>query len=193
MEEKAKTPVYKKWWFWVILGVVALAIIGGIIGGTAGGDNAGNSTTGGGSSSGGSSGGNTPTETSYYIGDTVTVNSLEVTVNSVTDTQLLGSELLGAKTSQNFIVITLTVKNTKNREETITSSFMKLKRGSAEYELHSGSIYLENGFVALKEIGSGIVTTITVAFEVPDKSTESEYILRVGGLIDNEDIVLKKK
>ena len=27
-----KTPIYKKWWFWAIIAVVILAIIGGTIG-----------------------------------------------------------------------------------------------------------------------------------------------------------------
>lgn len=179
MEEKTKSPVYKKWWFWVILVVLALAIVGGIVGGA----------TEGGKEGGKTSGGNAPK--SYYIGDAVTVGSLEVTVDSVSDTQLLGTELFGERTNQNFLVIVLTVKNTKNKEATITSSFMKVKRGDAEYKPHSGSIYLEDGFTVLKQIGSGIFSSFPVAFEVPDKSTESEYILRVGDTFDYKDILLK--
>lgn len=40
---QAKTPVYKKWWFWVIIAVVIIGIIGGIAGGS--GSHDGNSTS----------------------------------------------------------------------------------------------------------------------------------------------------
>ena len=39
--EKAKKPIYKKWWFWVIIGVIVIALIGGGSGDNSGTDNQG--------------------------------------------------------------------------------------------------------------------------------------------------------
>lgn len=37
-DRKARTPVYKKWWFWTVIGVGVAALVGGLAGGLAGRD-----------------------------------------------------------------------------------------------------------------------------------------------------------
>lgn len=128
---------------------------------------------------------------SYYIGDTVTAGDLEFKVNSISDTNILGSSLVGESTENNFIVINITIRNIGKSEVTLTSAYMTLKRGSIEYSVNSGSIYLENGFYVLQEIGVGISKTISVAYETPDKSTDSTYVLKVGTTLKNAEITLK--
>lgn len=101
-----KRPIYKKWWFWVILIVAFAIIIGSVIGGTSK------------SNSQNPSSNKEPTKdpetTADYIGDKVTSGSVEFTVTNVYDTKLLGSSVVGEETQNNFIVIEIDAKNVGN-------------------------------------------------------------------------------
>ncbi len=116
-----------------------------------------------------------------YIGDTVKSESLEFTVNSVDNKKLLGSELVGVSTDNNFIVINLTIKNTGNSEASLLSSYFKVVKGSSTYEVNSGSMYLTDGFVIAVAVGAGVSKTINMAFETPTTSSTDTYTLNVQG------------
>lgn len=160
-------PFYKKWWFWLIIVVVVIAIIGAIAGTFSGKNN--------------KEANSDKTEQYNYIGDTVKSGSVNFAVNNVSNTTLLGSEYVGESTENNFIVIELTIKNTGNSEVNLTNSCFVLIKGSSKYEIHTGSIYLDNGFYAFESIGSDIVKKIVIVFETPSKSTEEIYTLAVKG------------
>ena len=115
--------------------------------------------------------------TIYYIGDVAKSGSLQFKVNSVSDTNQLGSDLLGETTNANFIVVSLTIKNIGNEEVSVTSSSFELHLNNSVYENHSGSIWLENGFGLVKNIGAGLSTTFKVAFETPSVHTKGNYYL----------------
>lgn len=181
-----KTPVYKKWWFWVIIVVVVLAIIGGAVGAAAGGSN---------DSADNKDNDKNNTTNNFYIGDTVSSNSIDFTVTEVTNTKLLGTELFGYNTESNFIVVTVSVKNNNNDEKDILNSYVSLYKGSAKYEPHAGSVVLDNGFYITKSVGAQLTTTIVFAFETPTESTQDEYTLSVkgGSLATTQKIILKNK
>lgn len=174
-------PFYKKWWFWLIIVVVVIAIIGAVAGTLGGKNDEGENSD--------------KTEQYNYIGDTVTSASMNFTVNNVSNMTLLGSEYVGVSTENNFIVIELTIKNTGKSEVNLTSSCFELTKGSSKYEIHTGSIYLDNGFYAIESIGSDIVKKIVIVFETPSKSTEEIYTLAVKGssLSKAANIVLSTK
>ena len=178
-QEQPKTPFYKKWWFWLIIGLVVVGIIGSIVGGTAG-------------SSSNNSGGNNSSQTTstYGLNQKVVVKDLEFTVTSVYDAKVLGSTTLGAQTENNFVVITLTVKNTSSSEKTLLESNFRYHSGNNEYEVHSGSIYLDNGFYVTQSIGAGISKTIKVAYEIPSSYSKSDY-LQVKDSYKTEKIYMK--
>lgn len=138
---------------------------------------------------------NSNTDSNYYVGDTVTSDSLSFRVTAVSDTTVLGSELVGEKTENNFIVVTVVIKNSADSEKSVTSSYVNLYKGSAKYEPHTGSMYLENGFCIMETIGSGITKTVVYAFETPTKSTEDDYVLQVKGssFAKVQKIILKEK
>lgn len=174
-EQKSKKPIYKKWWFWVVL-VLAVGIIGAALGGNDSEDNTDNVKT-------EQTEGTTPTtkkestSKTYKIGDTVKVGDFSFTITKVENTKQLGSDLLGAKTENNFAIVTVTVKNDGSSEKMLTSSSFSLYNGNNKYEPNSAGIYLgENGFYALKELGSGISTTIQIVYETPSEPTENWYM-----------------
>lgn len=178
-KQESKKPFYTKWWFWIIIGIVVIAIVGLSVGPLADDEK-------------GDINNNNGNLKHYYIGDKVTVGNLEYTVNSIYDTQILGTALLGEQTQNNFIVISLTVKNIGNSEVTLTSANFEVLKGSAKYSVHSGSIYLTNGFYLMQSIGAGITTTIELAYEVPDLSTTTEYTLQVSQSYHKEIIILSQ-
>ena len=169
-----KFNIAKKWWFWVIIGVVVVGTIG-IVAGT--------SKT--------SSGTTNKTENKTYgLNETVTVNDLVFKIESVYDTKQVGSQYVGESTENNFAVVTFEVKNLANSEKTVMSENFKYYRGSSVYEASSAGIYLDEGFYVLKEIGSGLSKKFSVVYEIPTSHESSDYIL-VKDSYKTEKIFLK--
>lgn len=167
MEEvqKKKKPITKKWWFWVIIVVVVLGIISGI-----GGDDAENSSND--STNNGNTGNNQVEE--YKMNDTVTVGDLQYTINSAYNTEKIGS--FGTTTQNNYVVVTMTIKNNGTSEAYISESNFYYYRGNNKYGTHNDGIYLDNGFWLNETIGAGITKTIQIVYEIPSEFEETDYI-----------------
>jgi hypothetical protein len=197
-ETQVKKPIYKRWWFWVIIVIVAGAIIGWTSAGVGGGEDDGNGNGNGGNGNGnggnGNGNGGGPT-TNYYLGDKVTSGSIEFTAVSVDNKTLLGTEWVGESTENNFVIVEVKIKNVGNSEVRLIASYFELSKSTSTYEVHSGSIYLDNGFFLGETIGSGISKTIVIAFETPTTSTAEEYKLTVkgGALSTKQSIIVKNK
>jgi hypothetical protein len=161
---KKKFNIAKKWWFWVIIGVTVIGVVG-IIAGT-------------GSSSNSSSTDNSSKAKTYGMNETVVVRNLEFKVTGVTDTKHVGGEYLGEDTDANFAIVTIEVKNTSNSEITLYGDNFKYCRGESVYEASSAGIYAgDNGFYTLKEVGSGLTKTLDVVYEIPSTHEATDYIL----------------
>jgi len=131
-----------------------------------------------GSSGNGVSGNNyTPVPKTKGFGDTVEVGKLEFRANSASNTKKVGTEYLGDETSNNFVIVNLTIKNKGNSEITLTSGMMELHVGEKTYEPHSSGIYLDDGFYVLESIGPDISTTKNVLFETPSEYTSDYYLV----------------
>lgn len=158
--------VAKKWWFWVIIGVVGLAVIGSVVGTVTKGNSNSSSTT-----------NNTTTKT-YGMNETVVVKDLEFKITGVTDTKHVGSSYLGKDTDANFAIVTIQIKNTSSSEKTVYSDNFKYQRGESVYEASSAGAYAgDNGFYVLKEIGAGLTKTLDVVYEIPSTHEATDYIL----------------
>lgn len=156
-QENAKVPFYKKWWFWLIIGLVVIGIIGSIVGGD---NNSGQVAT------------------TYGLNQTVTVKDLEFKITSVYDTKQVGSQYVGQSTENNFVIVTIQIKNNSNSEKYITDSSFRYYRGNNQYESSNAGIYLgDNGFWLNVTIGAGITKTIQVAYEIPSEHQSTDYIL----------------
>lgn len=164
-QEKQKVPFYEKWWFWLIIGVVVIGVIGSIVGRTS-------------DSSSSDNDGTTYGGTTYGLNQTVTVRELEFKITNVCDTKQVGNQYLGQSTENNFVIVTIQIKNNSNSEKYITDSSFRYYRGNNQYESSNAGIYLgDNGFWLNVTIGAGITKTIQVAYEIPSEHQSTDYIL----------------
>lgn len=199
-----KKPFYKKWWFWVIIAIVAIALIGGIAGGTSGNSNsdvvksAPNNVVDGNQSETDNTDkneGSTSAE-EFGIGDTVSNKAgIAFKVESVTNSDVAGEDYLTESTDANFIIIRLIVTNNGNEEYPANPYDFRLQKGSNEYTHHSSTYYYENGMSSLNGINPGITKTCIIVFETPSASTEEEYSLVCKGdaWFAADDVVIKLK
>ena len=176
-EVKQKKKWYKKWWVWVLV----VLLIGGIDG-----------TIGGASSNGENkptTGDNDNTqETIYHLNDVVISGDLEAIVTSVTNTKYIGDELLGEGTENNFIIVTVKLKNNGSKEKYLSGSNFYLFDGKNRYEPHTAGIHLKDtGFYLNTTIGSGISKTISIVYEIPAEYVKGNYYVNISDGIFEKD------
>lgn len=171
MKKNEKKPIFKKWWFWCIM-VLVLCIIGGVSGGVVGG---GSNTS---SSNNGEVEKNQSVE--YKMNDTVSVGKLDFTITMAYNTVQIS--YLGTITQNNYVVVTMTVKNKDKSQKNLYESAFTYYRGKNSYKPHNDGIYLDNGFWVIKEIGAGITSIIQVVYEIPSTYESTDYILVKDGL-----------
>ena len=169
-----KKPIYKKWYFWVIIAVVVLIVIGAVLGST----NANNDTQ--------EDEDSNKNQTVYYIGESVTIGSFEYTINGVYNTKTINTSSGLKSTENNYIRIDITAKNVDDKQRYLSTFGMKLLLDKKEYSWSFITSDLDT-FVA-----SGISRTFWLVFETPSESTEDDYFLQVGS--NNSQIIsLKEK
>ena len=176
---KQKKPFYKQWWFYLIIVIAIISILTAIFGSA--------STENGEQPDNQEVGGDVSSEHNYYIGENAVVGEMEYTVKQVVDTTVfvIGDEIV--TTENNFIKITLTIKNLGNTAIRIYSSNIKLYRDKAEYYTK-----YESKDLSLYELAPGLSKEFILIFEVPDKSTEYDYILQVKESKTVGNIILKE-
>ena len=182
-----KKNFYKKWWFWVIIAVVAVIIIG---------------------AAAGSAGGNGDDEIqdyknvnsseAWYICDNAT-NSSDIVfkVNSVQNTQFVGSGILSESTSNNFAIVNISISNNSDKPFSVNPNNFNLVLNGKKYNYHSATYYLDNGMSSLDDINPGITKTYRIVFEVPTSTLNDTYTLVFGNnyslLWKDIEILLKER
>lgn len=161
---KAKKPIYKKWWFWIIIGIIVLAIIGGVAGGT-------------------SEGANTDRDdnnvTVGKIGDTIkNSDGVSICLVSCENTKILGTEYLNDTTENNYILLTIQVTNNSKKTQTFYGSCADLyNSNNTKYEAQT-SLYID--YIISEDIGVGISKTFQVVFETPTTTEQEKYTVKIG-------------
>lgn len=196
-------PFYTKWWFWLIIGIVVLAIIGAIVGGTSDTstdndngamDNSDNSDSD--TSYGNSDSDESETDTRFYIGDTVANDSdIAFKVTSVRNTKYIGSSYLGESTNNNFIVIDLSVINNGDDPYAVNPNDFTLESNGKSYTYHSATFYLDNGII-YTEVNPGITASFGIVFETPSTSEKAQYSMICQGsgwFSEDVKIILKSR
>ena len=182
-----KKVFYKKWWFWVIIAVVAVIIIGAAAGSADG------------------NGGdeiqdyeNVNSSEAWYICDNAT-NSSDIVfkVNSVQNTQLVGSGILSETTSNNFAIVNISIRNNSDKPFSANPNNFNLVLNGKKYSYHSATYYLDNGMSSLDDINPGITKTYRIVFEVPTSTLNDTYTLVCGNnyslLWNDVEILLKER
>ena len=136
-----KTPFYKKWWFILIIVLIAF---GAIKGGS--GTNSSKQSTSSNSSTQVTTSEETvekkaseetknieeATKAEHKIGEIVKVGDVEYVVNSKSLSQNVGGEY-GKTANGVYLIVNVTVKNTGKKSITVTDDFFKLLKGDTEY------------------------------------------------------------
>lgn len=182
-----KKNFYKKWWFWVIIAVVAAIIIGAAAGSADG------------------NGGdeiqdyeNVNSSEAWYICDNAT-NSSDIVfkVNSVQNTQLVGSGILSETTSNNFAIVNISISNNSDKPFSANPNNFNLVLNGKKYNYHSATYYLDNGMSSVDDINPGITKTYRIVFEVPTSTLNDTYTLVCGNnyslLWKDIEILLKER
>ncbi len=165
-----KKNFYKKWWFWVIIAVVAAIIIGAAAGSADG--NGGDEIQ---------DHENVNSSEAWYICDNAT-NSSDIVfkVNSVQNTQFVGSGILSESTSNNFAIVNISISNNSDKPFSANPNNFNLVLNGKKYNYHSATYYLDNGMSSQDDINPGITKTYRIVFEVPTSTLNDTYTLVCG-------------
>ena len=182
-----KKVFYKKWWFWVIIAVVAAIIIGAAAGSADGneGDEIQDYE-------------NVNSSEAWYICDNAT-NSSDIVfkVNSVQNTQFVGSGILSETTSNNFAIVNISISNNSDKPFSANPNNFNLVLNGKKYNYHSATYYLDNGMSSQDDINPGITKTYRIVFEVPTSTLNDTYTLVCGSnyslLWKDIEILLKER
>lgn len=182
-----KKNFYKKWWFWVIIAVVAAIIIGAAAGSADG--NGGDEIQ---------DHENVNSSEAWYICDNAT-NSSDIVfkVNSVQNTQFVGSGILSESTSNNFAIVNISISNNSDKPFSANPNNFNLVLNGKKYNYHSATYYLDNGMSSVDDINPGITKTYRIVFEVPTSTLNDTYTLVCGNnyslLWNDVEILLKER
>lgn len=205
---KAKKPIYKRVWFWLLIVFVVLPVLGSMI--TRGGSPSAVPAPGGTADTSSASAENRdpteepsvePTEESEpddqvaKIGDTIQVGDLAVTVKSAERTNKLSS-VFGSKKGH-WMLVTLKVAN-KGKEQVMVndSDFTLIEPDGTSYSTDSdGMTYIDSDdWLFLKKINPKTSATGIILFSLP-KSAKNLTLQASGGLFGMEtgDVSLGNK
>lgn len=168
---EAKKPIWKRWWFWVLV-VIVIGAIGANMEENNGTQTA-NAPT-----QEQSSGGKQETKTEekkeqakeYKVGDVVPVEKFEYKVNSIKTATKIGNEFLNKKTDGQFLIINVTVTNKDSEARIIDTSLFKIidSQGREFEPMADGDVYVnENVEFFLQEVNPNLSKTGNIVFEMP--------------------------
>ena len=147
------------------------------------------------SSSGGNNGGNSgennggsqQTQTKNKIGDAVSVGDFEYTVLSIRSGKKISNSFHTSRTDGMFVLIEVQVKNTGSSQKTLYESDMTLFHNGSEYEIIDDSLYFDDCFSTLENIGAKMTKSFTLVYELPEDYTTNDYLQVKGpGLFDGK-------
>lgn len=178
-----KTPFYKKWWFILIIVLIAF---GAIKGGS--GTNSSKQSTSSNSSTQVTTSEETvekkaseetknteeATKAEHKIGEIVKVGDVEYIVNSKSLSQNVGGEY-GKTANGIYLIVNVTVKNTGKKSITVTDDFFKLLKGDTEYATDSAAgLYAnEEAKFFLSELNPENSITGNVVFDLSNETANA--------------------
>lgn len=137
------------------------------------------------------------TNKDYFIGDTVTVEGIEYTVNSTEVTKIVTNNSTNITTSalDNFLVVNVTVKNSDSDTFNISDSYFKVINGDETFSASIEANTLGGGFF-YNELSKGDAMTSNVYFDLNDdvmNSKELKLEVKSSGDGDKKQTILLNK
>lgn len=164
---KAAMPVYKKWWFWVIIGVVVIAIIGSVFG-TNGDTNNTGSANGSAVLSSASTPGNNgsssaKTDSSQLtFGDKFTFDNLEITISDNISWDKVDNQF-SDHNGKTVVRVPVTIKNISDDTHSLNMFYYKVY-GSQGNELDSVSFLFDDVVDKAGDMRSGATQNTSFVF-----------------------------
>ena len=171
--EKKKQSILKKWWFWVIVVVI-------IIGIASAGSNKNNDKKVGENSSSESSSqeSNNSEQTVFAVGDVISHDNVEITVNSVQRNAYTDNEYYKPDSGKEFIKVNIKIENKTDSKISYGSYDWKIQDSNGVIsDIDSGIQYTADGALGSGELAAGGKQTGDLYFEVPkdDKGLVLQY------------------
>ena len=107
---------------------------------------------------------------------------LNITVDSVEDKSTIGSGFTETTTSDNFIVISLTIENTGDEAWDVNVTAFELVADDKEYSCSDEALLAVDDHMYLDNLNPGISKSYKLVYETPFQHTDKECKLKV---IDN--------
>lgn len=151
-ENQEKKPVYKKWWFWVII----VFITAGAFGAKDNtpkkvGDNNGNSSS--------------QEQTVFKVGDVISYKGKEITVKSVDRNYNTGNEFSKPKEGKEFVRVHLFIEN--KSDEKMSYNAFNWEMQDSTGDIKSQTFAVDDNNLSSGELAKGGKKTGTIVFEVP--------------------------
>ena len=123
---------------------------------------------------------------SCFLNESIQNGGIEYKVTNVYNTKRIGSEYLYTETENNFVVLSMIVKNITNEEVVVFDDMLLYIIGENTYKVSStGGMYLDNGFYFSQNVGAGLSKSFDVAYEIPEEYKETDYLLIKASLNSN--------
>lgn len=166
-QEKIKKPLWKKWWFWLII----ILLIGGIGSAADSGTDSNEVAEAEVSNPSTSvSSEKVKSDVDGTVGQVVQVGDLDFVVNSLDTNSEIGSEYLGQTAKGVYLILNISITNNGNKAAHISDDSFKILSGEAKYSTDStAGIYAnEAGNSAVfSELNPGTTQTTNIVFDVP--------------------------
>lgn len=177
MKTKESKPWYKKWWVWILIAIVLIALSG-----AAGGNK--NDTA---KNTGSSTQSNKDQKTEFKVGETATFDDKSITVTDVQRNYDTGNQFAQPESGKEFVIVTVQITN--NSSSTLDYNTFEFKMQD------SNGVQQSEAFTALTEgklnsgsLAKGGKVTGKLAYEVPRDDAGLKLLYQNFSFFDNKAI-----
>ncbi|MDQ0206376.1 DUF4352 domain-containing protein [Alkalicoccobacillus murimartini] len=119
-------------------------------------------------------------EETVKMGEPLDVNDIIFTVSDLTTSDTIGNDFINETAKGEFLLLSVSVENTRSEKLTMSSDYFKLIAGGATYESDvTYSIYLEDDSIIYEDINPGLTLNGVVPFDVPPGLDLSDAVIQV--------------
>lgn len=187
MAENNKTPITKKWYFWVAIVAVVL-VIGAIVSGSKGSDDNGSDN-----GDSGSSQVSQNTQKEYGIGDTIASDGMEVSVVSVERNYTPeGAYAAKPKEGKEFVKVNLTISNTSSESKAYNTFYWKIEDSDGDINDYSDAMMAQaDDSLGSGDLAAGGKKKASIVFSVPAGDEGLKLHYNANYFSDKNEVVIK--
>ena len=151
----AKAPIYKQWWFWLVI----ILVLGGIAIGV--------SNNNGGPKKVGENGDqSSSSQTEFKVGDIILMDNVEISVTSIVRNYSTGNQYITPKSGKEYVKVNVNINNKSN--ETIPFNALNWNIEDSDGVIDSYSIFAAaDDALNSGELAKGGKKSGSIVFEVP--------------------------